>query len=604
MTNSFRLLQPSSLKQKTALFVLLPTLLIMVVIGGISLQLIRQVLLQQWQETAITKLEQAAHYVDMRLMRPKKSFQFLQGKGEKNLQWNEIEIVLDQLRDLEGVVEVYQQWEANVVSKRKEMNSMMTRHFATYRLERINLSQPEFNSQSKSETVSMFAWFVDHNGNNTGHIEVVLSFYDLIDQIVKSPWWKSNLAFIIDQNQNILASTVSKSDLVVDVGNGIYGETDSFEAATWKAAQADDSGTIFSQGNPPEKVSGFYRLKEAPWTLIITAPGEQVLQPILEFRNYFFLIGGIGVVIALSYILVVIGKTTRSINRLSNAADNLANGDFTEPLVVDSRDEVGALTTSFNLMTKQLKERLQLQQDMGVAREVQQNLLPQNGFIAEGLEVACRTLYCDATGGDYIDLLEPSVENRHVTVVVGDVVGHGIGAALLMASLRALIRGRASRSGTLAQITTDVNLLLCKDTIHSGNFATLFYLDVDRGKGKIRWVRCGHEFGLLYSPSTDLFSELRGEGIALGINNEFSYEENSMDLSCEKKLILLASDGVWDAENLLGERFGKERVELLIGKFHDVAAEEIVNKITNEIASFQNGAPQNDDITLVVIKTW
>jgi sigma-B regulation protein RsbU (phosphoserine phosphatase) len=200
--------------------------------------------------------------------------------------------------------------------------------------------------------------------------------------------------------------------------------------------------------------------------------------------------------------------------------------------------------------------------------------------------------------------LNPSIEQKRVTVVVGDVVGHGIGAALLMATVRALLRGRAIRAGTLAEIATDVNTLLCKDTSHSGNFVTLFYLEVDRLKQMIRWVRCGHECGLLYYPSKKQFVELRGEGLALGVENEFSYKENIRSLDQEKQLILLGTDGVWDAENPLGERFGKERVKTIIEQFHHLTAETLVEKFSKEIALFQDGTAQDDDITLVIIKIW
>ncbi|MFW2368442.1 MAG: SpoIIE family protein phosphatase [Desulforhopalus sp.] len=605
MFNYLRSLQPKSLKQKTAVFILLPTFLIMVGIGGLSLRLIRQVLLDQWQETAITKLQQSAHYVDMRLMRPKELLKFLQRKAETNIQWSEVQLLLDQLRELDGVVAVNHDWRTKTAPALRQMKPMsMKQQFASHRFGQISLSQPEYNPQLSSETVSMYAWFTDQEGNNTGHIEVVLSFYDLIDEIVKSPWWKSNIAFIVDEEQNVLTSTNLISGSEKSIDKEVFGREDKFERLTWDAIQDNSFGTVFSPGMPPEKVSGFYQLSEAPWTLVITAPGEQVLRPILDFRLYYLLIGGVGILIALSYILLVTEKTTRAINRLSNAADDLAQGTFTEPLLVDSRDEVGALTTSFNLMTRQLKERLQLQHAMDIAREVQQNLLPQKGFVAEGLEVASETLYCDATGGDYIDLLNQSIEEKCVTVVVGDVVGHGIGAALLMATVRALLRGRASQPGSLADVADDVNKLLCRDTCHTGSFVTLFYLEIDRANQRVSWVRCGHECALVYSPVSGEFTELRGEGLVLGFDGEFSYKENSRNFDHEKQILFLGSDGVWDAENTFGERYGKERVRLLIKKFHELPADLMVERITEEITVFQNGAPQNDDITLVIVKTW
>ncbi|WP_092220984.1 PP2C family protein-serine/threonine phosphatase [Desulforhopalus singaporensis] len=605
MIKYLRTLRPTSLKQKTAVFILLPTFLIMAGIGTLSLNLMGKVLLEQWQQTAIAKLHQSAHYVDMRLMRPKEVLQFLQQKEQDNLRWNEIQVLLDQLENLDGVVSVNHEWTTGPAPDAQPTKATEMMHrFTKHRLTRITLSLPQYNPQANSKTVSMFAWFEDQDGHDTGYIEVILSFLDLIDQIVKSPWWKSNKAFIVDGQRNILASTPLVEDAEQSSGRVVFGKEDRFEAKTWEAMVRNSSGTVFSPGMVPEKISGFYRLAEAPWTLVITAPGEQVLRPILNFRLYYFIIGGVGILVALSYIHFVTEQTTRAINRLSSAADDLARGKFSEPLMVDSRDEVGDLTTSFNLMTRQLKERLQLQQAMDIAREVQQNLLPRHGFSADGLEVAGTTLYCDATGGDYIDLLDPSVENKSITVVVGDVVGHGIGAALLMATVRALLRGRASRPGSLAEVINDVNRLLCKDTSRSGNFVTLFCLEIDQRNKLIRWVRCGHDCALHYWPAEHVFKELRGEGLALGVDATFSYESNSIRFTDDRQLILLGSDGVWEAENKQGEMFGKQRVKSIISKCHELPAEKIIDKITEEIILFQDGAPQNDDITLVVIKTW
>lgn len=593
-------LRPTSLKQKTAIFILLPTFLIMVGIGGLGLHLVRQVLLGQWQETAITKLERSAHYVDMRLMRPKELLRFLQQKDKNSLQWDEIKLLLEQLRSFDGVVQVNQEW-THVPGSLSEGTR---ENGGTHHLEQLTLSPPRYNSEFMSETVSMLARFKDSHGNSTGRIEVVLSFYDLIDQIVKSPWWKSNEAFIVDQERNILTSTILFAESPGESQVDKFGRDDDQQSRTWEAMQRESFGTVFSPGMPPDKVSGFYRLSEVPWTLVITSPGEQVLEPILQFRTYYFLISGTGILLALLYLLVITEKTTRSINKLSTAADDLARGSFTEPLIVDSRDEVGKLTTSFNVMADQLQERIQLQAAMSVAREVQQNLLFHEVFTAEGLEIAGKTLYCDATGGDFIDLLHASTKKQKATVVVGDVVGHGIGAALLMTTVRALVRGRAKSPGTLAEVADDVNSLLCRDTTHSGNFATLFCLEVDRLNSRFNWIRCGHEPALVYLPGSNRFTELRGEGLVLGFDDKYSYQENEVSFHESNQIILVGSDGVWDVENEAGEMFGRDRAMSLLLQYQQFPAGIMIQKISESISAFRKEKPQNDDITLAIIKTW
>jgi len=98
-------------------------------------------------------------------------------------------------------------------------------------------------------------------------------------------------------------------------------------------------------------------------------------------------------------------------------------------------------------------------------------------------------------------------------MVVGDISGHGLASALLMASARALLRQRTSLPGSIADIVTDVNRELAVDVAESGNFMTLFYLTIDIHRRKIQWVRAGHDPAIFYDPTTDTFEDLQGKGV-------------------------------------------------------------------------------------------
>ncbi|TKB10790.1 SpoIIE family protein phosphatase [Desulforhopalus sp. IMCC35007] len=589
------MIQLRSLKQKIAFLVILPLCLVMLIAGSLGMRLISDVLLKQWEETAISKMQRSAHNVDMRLMRPKELFRFFQQKREKQLSWKDAQLLIDQLKAVNGVLEVkYDFTEDNPHA----MGGM-------YSLQKIIISSLGFNSTLNSQTVSVVAQFVDTSGTKISHIEVVVEFYDLVEQIVKAPWWRGNKAYIIDQNGTILASTERGEELTKNTSNTrqVFGLASELEASTWQAIQDNDSGTVFSPGRPPKIVSGFYHLKEAPWTIVVMARGASVLQPIITFKKYFYLICAIGILCILLYLWFISSKITRSINRISTAANGLAKGVFGVPLRVESRDEIGDLTHSFNLMSRQLKERIQLREEMSLAGEVQKNLLPQSGFKAEGLDIAVATKYCDKTGGDYVDIIKTSHAERRATVVVGDVVGHGIGASLLMATLRALLRGRASMPGSPVDIANDVNILLCKDTLRSGNFATLFYLTIDCSLRTIEWVRCGHEPAFLFCPESSTFKELKGPGLAMGVDKAWQASLNSSIFLDDNQIILIGTDGIWDLENDEGERFGKERPQELIKKYAQLSAREITNSILEAIEIFRGGRSQNDDISLAIIKT-
>lgn len=592
------MLQLNSLQKKVAVLIILPLCLVLLSTGFIGMRMIGRVLLHQWEETAISKMERSAHNVDMRLMRPKEILLSFQKNRQPQLSMDDVRLLLNQLRSIDGVIDVKYNFKTVTKGHQDSFERMPG-------LMGSSISPLVYNTALKSQTVSIVTKFQDASGTTEFDIEVIVGFYDLIKQIVKAPWWKGNKAYILDRDGTILASTGRDSIAsdTLETQNRFFDPNGTIEARTWHEIQHKKSGTVFSPGLPPKMVSGYYHLTEAPWTLVVTAEGASVLKPIISFRNYYFLICSIGILCVAFYLWFIARKATNAINRISSAATRLAGGVFDAPLTVTGKDEIGDLTNSFNIMSKQLSERLQLRQDMNLAGEVQANLLPQMGFELPGLEIATLSKYCDKTGGDYVDILNTSVEDKQATVVVGDVVGHGVGAALLMATLRALLRCRSSMTGSRVDIIGDVNRLLCDDTIRFGNFATLFYLTIDRAGKSLHWIRCGHDQALVFCPKTDSFSELTGEGMVLGVTEEYKFVENSCHFFEDYQIILVGTDGIWEVENPDGETFGKERVKDLLKKHAYLSATEIAGKILAAIELFCGDHKQSDDITLAIIKT-
>jgi sigma-B regulation protein RsbU (phosphoserine phosphatase) len=130
---------------------------------------------------------------------------------------------------------------------------------------------------------------------------------------------------------------------------------------------------------------------------------------------------------------------------------------------------------------------------------------------------------------------------------------------------------------------------------------TLFFMFVDSGRKEFRWVRAGHEPAILYDQFTDSFDELRGDGIALGVDDNCSFKEYQRSGSA-KQIILIGTDGVWEAENPRGEMFGKDRVKQILSLHPERSSQEIVNTIIDAVVDFRQTKRQRDDITLVVVK--
>ena len=238
-----------------------------------------------------------------------------------------------------------------------------------------------------------------------GKVEVIISFDTLIDQIINASWWKSNKAYLLDSAGNVLVSTGLEMGLEDYFPMRAFGTVSALEKETLEAVQKNVSGTVFGPGFPPAEISGFYHLNEAPWTMVIMAPGEEVLEPIIRFKYFYFSTFAVCILLILFFIRLATGRVTSRIKEISAAADDLAKGKFGPPLAITTRDEVGELTRSFNKMTWQLQHRLAMKEEIDIAREVQQNLLPHDSFSAEGIMASGMSRYCDETGGDYFDII-------------------------------------------------------------------------------------------------------------------------------------------------------------------------------------------------------
>jgi len=238
-----------------------------------------------------------------------------------------------------------------------------------------------------------------------------------------------------------------------------------------------------------------------------------------------------------------------------------------------------------------------------LAGEVQKSLLPQKVPQLQGLDISGKNISCDEIGGDYYDFLFRSDTSKGpFSVVVGDISGHGVDSALLMTTARAFLRMRASQPGTIIDIVTAMNRHLTEDVFETGKFMTLFYITIDDSRRRIEWIRAGHEPAWLYDPDENSFEELKGPGIALGIDKKYVYQPN---LKCGLKkdqVIIVGTDGIWEGHNKAGEMFGKKRLHRIISQNASFSAEIILNAVFQEHYNFTQDAQSEDDLTLVVIK--
>jgi len=236
------------------------------------------------------------------------------------------------------------------------------------------------------------------------------------------------------------------------------------------------------------------------------------------------------------------------------------------------------------------------------ASRIQQTLMPQTDPQVDGYDIAGQSIPCDETGGDYYDFITPDEWGQEkIGIVVADVVGHGISAALLMTSVRASLRERVFSPGNGVAIVSDVNKRLVQDIEELDLFITMFYSEIDIKEKCFRWVHAGHESALSYDPATDTFDTLGGKGLPLGVMQDCVYTEANIQIQ-PGQIILIGTDGLKEATNSQNELFGNERLQMVMRDNYQKPAKEILDEVFEALENFRGSAIRQDDETLVVIK--
>lgn len=338
----------------------------------------------------------------------------------------------------------------------------------------------------------------------------------------------------------------------------------------------------------------------------VLAEDRAVAQQVADSVRRVYVFGSVVVGAVMLALLVVSLSASRAVTRpilaLTAAARRLADGDFSTRVEAPGRDEIGDLGRAFNTVAPRLEAHVRLLESMALASEIQRSLLPGAPPVMPGLDLAATSRYCDETGGDYYDFFrDPGGRAGRLGLVVGDVTGHGLEAALLMTTARALLRPRVCRTGTPAEILADVNTALAADVYGTGRFMTLFYLELDPVAGTAVFARAGHDPAIRYDPATGAFSELSCRGMPLGVSDEAVYETGDTDGLHPGQVLLVGSDGLWEARNPAGEMFGKDRTREALAGAAPGGATAVRDALLAALDAFRGQAPLEDDVTLVVV---
>jgi serine phosphatase RsbU (regulator of sigma subunit) len=337
-------------------------------------------------------------------------------------------------------------------------------------------------------------------------------------------------------------------------------------------------------------------------------------------RTLLYVMFGIGVllmvieVVALGNGLALARTITTAVDELFTGTERVKSGNFERRIRVQSDDQLGQLAVSFNDMTGRIQdllveqdEKRRLEQELQIARGIQMSLLPQGALQSPGMTVAAFCAPAREVGGDYYDFF-PLPDGR-VGLLIADVSGKGTSAALYMAELKGLMLSLSRIHTSPRALLIEANEII-KYHLDSRSFITMTYAIVDRAAGTLTCARAGHTPFMRIAGGGDGASRvevLAPEGMVLGLNLdrgerfERYLEELTLPIA-RGDLFFFFTDGVSEAMDGAGECFGESRLGAFLGKNAGRAPEAIRDRLMDEIATFVQGQPQHDDLTMVIVK--
>ncbi len=421
---------------------------------------------------------------------------------------------------------------------------------------------------------------------------------------------KTGYAFLISQNGTYIAHPIR--ELVMNETIFSLAETKGFpELRTIgrdMIAGKTGSARVFNlMTGRPAKL--FYApVSSTGWSLAVVFPEEEYLADIQKLNNLLGVLALAGFMLMLGAVTLLARSITRPLAAMSDAAGRIAGGNLDTAIPpVESRDEVGLLADAFSHMQRSLKDyivrltsetavRQRMESELSIAREIQFSFLPRRLPAGPAFELAAALEPAKEVGGDLYDCF--MVDEKRLCLVIGDVTGKGVPAALFMSVAKALLKNAANRGFTPDRMLAEVNGQLC-DGNDSAMFVTVFAALLDTGTGELSYASAGHNPPVLISGGKSSFIP-KLPGPPLGIRENAAFKLSSIRLA-PGDVLLAYTDGVTEAMDRDGVLYSDERLLAYASSASGQNVRELVAGLMKEIDSYSKGV-RSDDTTLLAVK--
>ncbi|MBN1898299.1 MAG: SpoIIE family protein phosphatase [Spirochaetes bacterium] len=296
----------------------------------------------------------------------------------------------------------------------------------------------------------------------------------------------------------------------------------------------------------------------------------------------------------------------KPIETLSEGAMKIGKGYLDFKINVNTMDELGQLADEFNNMTMQLNrvqksmiEKERYDEQLEIAKKIQENLLPDEFPRIEGLQISAFYKAMGGIGGDYYDIVHLKDKNK-ISVIIADVAGKGVPAALVMVMIRTTFHAVSRFVNSPSEAIAEINYGITK-RLSADRFATMFSFHYDYKNGILDFSNAAHPCMIFYQAETEKIGELDAEGVPVGIEELEKYQIKRIRVK-PGDIILLLTDGITEAMNANNEMFRTNRIKQIVKANATLSADELKKKIISDIQRFVGEAEQHDDMTLVIFK--
>ena len=469
------------------------------------------------------------------------------------------------------------------------------------------------DSYGRGLTISCVSPFFDENGKFAGAVAMDVLVTDLHRAIIDIDLGEGAYAFLVDKNADIIASPYVELDQtefenIKDASNSAYEISENIMSGKTGVSLTKDG--VYYAYTP---ISG------TDWKLCIHIPEALILEPVAQMNHdvatvIFVFIIVFALIIAVVFYAVrrFTERLTKPLIALGDDVKTISDGNLDYRAKLYSNDEISDLAIGFNNMAASLKtyitdltavtaEKERIGAELDIAKHIQASMLPCI-FPAfperHEIDIFATMDPAKEVGGDFYDFF--MVDDRHLAIVMADVSGKGVPAALFMVIGKTLIKDHTFPDRDLGEVFTAVNNLLCEAN-SEGLFITAFEGVLDLVTGEFTFVNAGHEMPFICKAGGNFEPYKIRAGFVLAGMENMKYKAGTMQLDVGDK-IFQYTDGVTEATNINNELYGMDRLGEILNKVKNGTPHEILPAVKKNIDEFVGEAPQFDDITMLCLE--